>query len=342
MEKSATDNSDNHHNRNNNNDNIHSGNRDHVSPENKSAPPQRRLVAVWVKGGQQPPAAVAGGIVKSAIMNAAFSGISDSIAAAASSAADIGGRDVTALSPKLLQISTLSTAREAHGESQEVSRASNVAPLSRSQQRDMPAASAGVGTKEGCLPAPSTEAVRMCTRNSPHFSFGSSSLTKCGNVKASSAMTGSTRTSEERPSSRAKVSIAESILGNYRCNELDPSAGRSTWTSRDGIPSSIRDSPDPLDSPRHRRQPLAELPPGGSCSCGGGGCGGGDGGASGGRLAGECNVGGEVVLTEERLEAVRYYLRDDDPIFVRSNLKRLIEGTLVRLEKGDTVTVARR
>lgn len=49
-----------------------------------------------------------------------------------------------------------------------------------------------------------------------------------------------------------------------------------------------------------------------------------------------------VVLAEERLTAVRCYLRDNDPIFVRRNLKRLMDGTLVGLAVGETVTVARR
>ena len=47
-------------------------------------------------------------------------------------------------------------------------------------------------------------------------------------------------------------------------------------------------------------------------------------------------------LNEERVAAVRCYLRDNDPIFVRKNLKRLLEGTLEQLAVGDTVTVARR
>lgn len=68
--------------------------------------------------------------------------------------------------------------------------------------------------------------------------------------------------------------------------------------------------------------------------------GGGDDGSSSGRLA--LREAGDVVLTEERVAAVRCYLRDDDPIFVRRNLKRLLEGTLVQLAVGDTVTVARR
>lgn len=47
-------------------------------------------------------------------------------------------------------------------------------------------------------------------------------------------------------------------------------------------------------------------------------------------------------LTEERVAAVQCYLRDNDPIFVRKNLKRLLDGTLGQLAVGDTVTVARR
>lgn len=60
------------------------------------------------------------------------------------------------------------------------------------------------------------------------------------------------------------------------------------------------------------------------------------------RGGGGKSSGRGVVLTEERLAAVRCYFRDDDPIFIRTNLKRLLEGTLICLEKGDTVTVARR
>lgn len=54
------------------------------------------------------------------------------------------------------------------------------------------------------------------------------------------------------------------------------------------------------------------------------------------------NDEGVVCLTEERVAAVQCYLRDGDPIFIRSNLKRLKAGTLVRLRVDDTVVVARR
>lgn len=47
-------------------------------------------------------------------------------------------------------------------------------------------------------------------------------------------------------------------------------------------------------------------------------------------------------VMEERVASVRCYLRDDDPIFVRRNLKRLLAGSLAQLDVGDTVTVARR
>ncbi|CAN0081689.1 unnamed protein product, partial [Ectocarpus fasciculatus] len=40
--------------------------------------------------------------------------------------------------------------------------------------------------------------------------------------------------------------------------------------------------------------------------------------------------------------AVRCYLRDGDPLFIRSNLSKLEAGTLTRLAAGDTVRVARR
>lgn len=70
--------------------------------------------------------------------------------------------------------------------------------------------------------------------------------------------------------------------------------------------------------------------------------------ASGGGGGGSCNSGPVLagrkaaVVAGERLAAVRCYLRDDDPIFIRRNLRRLQEGVLARLAVGDTVTVARR
>ncbi|CAM9945974.1 unnamed protein product [Ectocarpus sp. 4 AP-2014] len=42
------------------------------------------------------------------------------------------------------------------------------------------------------------------------------------------------------------------------------------------------------------------------------------------------------------MAAVRWYLRDGDPLFIRSNLSKLEAGTLTRLAVGDTVRVARR
>ncbi|CBN79649.1 conserved unknown protein [Ectocarpus siliculosus] len=42
------------------------------------------------------------------------------------------------------------------------------------------------------------------------------------------------------------------------------------------------------------------------------------------------------------MAAVRCYLRDGDPLFIRSNLSKLEAGTLTRLAVGDTVRVARR
>lgn len=88
-------------------------------------------------------------------------------------------------------------------------------------------------------------------------------------------------------------------------------------------------------SERQSRRPLVTLVSHSHGGSGGGQNGGGESESSGGD-------GVDVVLTDERLNAVRCYLRDEDPLFVRTNLRRLLNGTLVQLENGDSVSVARR
>lgn len=62
----------------------------------------------------------------------------------------------------------------------------------------------------------------------------------------------------------------------------------------------------------------------------------------GGDMIEPCFLGDGEQLTPRRLEAVQLYCRDEDPLFVRVNLKRLLEGKLERLLLGDIVNVARR
>lgn len=72
----------------------------------------------------------------------------------------------------------------------------------------------------------------------------------------------------------------------------------------------------------------------------------------GGGVAGVTGVGGDgnswaspaegSDLSEDRIEAVRSYCREEDPPFIRNNLRRMLEGTLEPLELGDIVNVARR
>ena len=92
------------------------------------------------------------------------------------------------------------------------------------------------------------------------------------------------------------------------------------------------------------RQPLGELE-----VVAGGGSRGNAGGGGGGSSSSNADDSGDAprgnrdfVLTNERVAAVRCYLRENDPLFIRANLSKLRDGTLKPLVVGDTVKAARR
>lgn len=93
------------------------------------------------------------------------------------------------------------------------------------------------------------------------------------------------------------------------------------------------------------RQPLGELGAAGGGSSGNAGAGAGDDDddEDNGSSSGDAPRGNrDFVLTKERVAAVRCYFRENDPLFIRANLGKLRDGTLLPLRVGDTVNAARR